>query len=261
MQAIDVHGHFGILDRGDGGLATQLKSGSIEVVRRRAAAADVRLTVISALRALIPYGGDVLGGNEEAREAADAHSDIRFWAVLNPRIQRSYTQVEALLTHPRCRGIKIHPKDHAYDIREHGDEIFGFAADHEAFIIAHTGNPGCFPEDFIPFANGYPDASLILSHLGYSADGALSRQVHALKRAEAGNVYLDTSSKVSISSGLIEWAVAEVGAERLLFGTDTPLNCVACQKARIEYAEISEQGKRAILFENAARLMSEAETA
>ena len=108
MQAIDVHGHFGILDRGDGGLVTQLKSGSVEVVRQRAAAADVRLTVVSALRALIPYGGDVLGGNEEAREAADAHSDIRFWAVLNPRIQKSYTQVEALLAHPRCRGIKIH---------------------------------------------------------------------------------------------------------------------------------------------------------
>jgi predicted TIM-barrel fold metal-dependent hydrolase len=238
-------------------LATQLKSGGIEVVRRRAAAADVHLTVVSALRALIPYGGDVLGGNDEARQAADAHSDIRFWAVLNPRIERSYTQIEALLAHPSCPGIKIHPKDHAYDIRDYGDEVFGFAAGHQVLIIAHTGDPGCFPEDFIPFANSYPDASLILSHLGYSADGALSRQVHALKRAEARNVYLDTSSKVSISSGLIEWAVAEVGEGRLLFGTDTPLNCVACQKARIEYAEISQQAKRAILFENAARLLGE----
>ena len=125
--------------------------------------------------------------------------------------------------------------------------------------MTHSGCPGSFAEDFIGFGNRYPNVPLILAHLGNSVDGNLSRQVCALKRANNGNVYIDTSSAKSINSGLIEWAVSEVGAQHLLFGTDTPLYFAACQKARIEYAEMEEEAKRAILFENAAKLLHEGE--
>ncbi|MCI0559017.1 MAG: amidohydrolase family protein [Nitrososphaera sp.] len=257
MKAIDVHGHFGPYDRGAGGLRDCMLSGSIEVVRRRAHAADICLTVVSATHALMPYGGDVWRGNEDAREVSEQHPDIRFWAVLNPQIRETYKQVESLLTHPRCRGIKIHPFEHTYEIRDYGDEIFEFAASHKALIITHSGCPGSFPEDFIRFTNQYPDVPLIFAHLGNSADGNLSRQVYALKQAKTENVHIDTSSANSIYSGLIEWAVSQVGAQHLLFGTDTPLYFAACQKARIEHAEIDENAKQAILFDNAARLLHE----
>ena len=257
MKAIDIHGHFGTLDQGNAGLVNQMKSEGIEIVRRRAEAADIRLTVVSALSAFNPYGGDVLGGNEEAQEAAENHSDIRFWAVLDPRIRDTYKQVETLLVHPRYKGIKIHPELHTYHIRNYGDEIFAFAASHKAIVLTHTGGPKSFPEEFIPFANRYPEVSLILAHLGNSVDGNFSRQLYALKRAEAGNVYIDTSSIISMNSGLVEWAVSQVGAQRLLFGTDTPLYFAASQKARIEYAEIDEKSKRSILYENATRLLGE----
>ena len=55
---------------------------------------------------------------------------------------------------------------------------------------------------------------------------------------------------------LIEWAVGEIGAERLLFGTDTPLYFTAFQRARIDYAEITLEQKRCILRENAIKLLS-----
>lgn len=58
-------------------------------------------------------------------------------------------------------------------------------------------------------------------------------------------------------SELIEWAVENIGSERTLFGTDTPLYWAASQKARIEMAEICEEGKAAILFRNAAKLLDE----
>ena len=45
-----------------------------------------------------------------------------------------------------------------------------------------------------------------------------------------------------MTSRLIEWAVEQVGAERLLFGTDSPLYFAASQKARIECAEMDEAG-------------------
>ena len=257
MKAIDVHGHFGPYDRGDGGLSDQMMSGSIQVVRSRAKASDICVTVVSATHAFMPHGGDVFRGNEDACEMVEQHSDIRFWAVLHPGIRETYKQVESLLAHPHCKGIKIHPTEHAYEIRDYGDKIFEFAASHKTIIMTHSGCPGSFPEDFIPFTDRYPDVPLILAHLGNSVDGKLSRQIFALKRANNDNVYIDTSSAKSINSGLIEWAVSQIGAQRLLFGTDTPIYFVASQKARIEHAEIDEEAKQAILFKNAAQLLHE----
>ncbi|MCL4853815.1 MAG: amidohydrolase family protein, partial [Bryobacteraceae bacterium] len=69
---------------------------------------------------------------------------------------------------------------------------------------------------------------------------------------------VDTSSASSIYAGLIEWAVQEIGASRILFGTDTPLYSAAAQRRRIEAAEISDADKLAILRENAMRLLKPA---
>jgi uncharacterized protein len=79
--------------------------------------------------------------------------------------------------------------------------------------------------------------------------------VLAGQMSRTGNILIDTSSARSMYSGLIEWAVNEIGADRLVFGTDTSLYFAPAQKARIEYAEIPEEARRAILFGNAAKLL------
>lgn len=147
--------------------------------------------------------------------------------------------------------------NHAYEIRDRGEEIFAFAAQHEAIVMTHCGCPGSFPEEFIPFADRHPRAAVILAHLGNSADGNLARYVQAMQRAAAGNVYADTSSIQSLTSRLIEWAVGQVGADRLLFGSDAPVYFTASQKVRVELADLDEAAKRSILFDNAARLLGE----
>ena len=203
LPAIDVHGHFGSHEDGSRTFVDRLMSAGLDVVQERARAVGIVLTVVSPLRALTPYGGDVQRANEETAVSAEQVPGIRFWAVLDPRRPETVRQVESLLAHPLCKGIKIHPVRHAYEIRAHGDAIFEFAAAHQTVVITHSGDPGSYPEDYLPFANGYPAASLILAHLGNSVDGAVTRQVAAIKRAEAGNVYVDTSSAKSIYPGLI----------------------------------------------------------
>jgi predicted TIM-barrel fold metal-dependent hydrolase len=54
--------------------------------------------------------------------------------------------------------------------------------------------------------------------------------------------------------GLIEWAVQEVGAERVLFGTDTPLYSTTMHGARIDHDDLSNADKRMILRDNALKL-------
>ena len=82
----------------------------------------------------------------------------------------------------------------------------------------------------------------------------MTHQVRAIQQSRKGNVYADTSSARSILPGLIEWAVREVGADRVLFGTDTPLYHTAMQRTRIEHADLSDEVKRQILRDNAVRL-------
>ena len=55
-------------------------------------------------------------------------------------------------------------------------------------------------------------------------------------------------------SSLIEWAVKEIGAEHILYGTDSPLYFAPMQRARIDNAGISDREKRLILHDNAAAI-------
>ncbi len=51
-------------------------------------------------------------------------------------------------------------------------------------------------------------------------------------------IVMPTSSGRSLLPGFIEFAVHEICAERLLFGSDTPIYHVAMQRTRIETADI-----------------------
>jgi predicted TIM-barrel fold metal-dependent hydrolase len=255
MRAIDVHGHFGPYDRGLGTRVDGFMGGTAADVAQRGENCGIEITVMSAIHGLIPYRGNVLQGNADAEASADDHPAIRFWSIIDPRVPESYEQTDRLLAHPRCLGIKIHPHAHQFEIREYGEAIFGFAAARKAVVLTHSGDIGSYPEDFVPFANRYPDVQLILAHLGNSDDGSVIRQVHAIQHGQNGNLWVDTSSSRSMLSGVIESAVDQIGDNRILFGSDTPLYWAGAQKGRIETAEIDESSKQAILYDNAAALL------
>lgn len=257
LAAIDIHGHFGSYDRGLGARVDRFMSATAVEVAQRGANCGISITVMSAIHGLIPYRGNAVLGNADAERVANDHPAIRFWSIIDPRVPASYEQTDRLLAHPRCMGIKIHPHAHEYEIREFGPAIFAFAAERNAVVLTHSGDPGSYPEDLVPFVDQLPNLRLILAHLGNSDDGSVMRQVQAIQQARNGNLYVDTSSARSMFSGLIEWAVEQIGHERILFGTDTPLYWAGAQKARIETAEIGDTAKRAILYGNAAALLHE----
>jgi len=46
---------------------------------------------------------------------------------------------------------------------------------------------------------------------------------------------------MALTSNLIEWAVSEVGAQHILYGTDSPLYFAPMQRARVDNADISDK--------------------
>jgi predicted TIM-barrel fold metal-dependent hydrolase len=254
IPAIDVHGHYGRYVR-SGGLVDELSSGDAAEVVRRARAVNVVLTIVSPLTALLPrFGGDAVAGNVEAARVVAATPGLKQYVVIDPRRPETFAQAEEMLAQPQCVGIKVHPEEHGYPIREHARAIFEFAARHRAVVLTHSSEQNSLAADFVPWADAFPEVRLILAHIGCGHDGDLTHQVRAVQRCRHGNVYADTSSARSIVPGLIEWAVREVGVERVLFGTDTPLYHTAMQRARVEHAEMREAEKRRVLRDNAVAL-------
>lgn len=257
IKAIDVHGHYGSFKNHPHEKICEFRSGSAEEVVHYAQRANIGCTIVSPLTALMPRGGgDTLRGNREAAETVARFGGLLQWVVIDPTKPESYAQASQMLQSEKCAGIKIHPEEHCYPIKEYGDEIFNFAAEQRAVVLAHTGEPNSLPEDFVPFADEYSEMRLILAHLGNGFDGDPTHQVRAIQRAQQNNLYVDTSSANSITPKLIEWAVQEIGAERILFGTDTPLYSAPMQRARIDSADISDDDKRKILRDNAVRLLN-----
>ncbi len=67
------------------------------------------------------------------------------------------------------------------------------------------------------------------------------------------NVHVDTSGSI-VDCGMIETAVAELGAGRILFGTDLPDIDFWGNLGKVTGADITPDEKDMILYRNAARL-------
>lgn len=255
VQAIDVHAHYGLYRQSPYELVNRLMSGDVETVLQRARLANTRLTIVSSLESLTPRcKNDPAQGNEDSVRDITNRDGLLFWVVIDPAKPVTFDQAREMLKNPGCAGIKIHPEEHGYKISEQGRKLFEFAAFHQTVVLTHSGEKNSVPEEFIPFANEFPEMKLILGHLGCGYDNDPGHQVRAIQKSRQGNVFVDTSSASGIMSGLLEWAVKEIGAERILYGTDSPLYFAPMQRARIDQAEIGADDKRKILYQNAEKL-------
>lgn len=255
IAAIDAHGHYGryVRDDGDPLVDDCMSAGSSEVVER-ARACGVAWTIVSPLSGLLPRPrADTVAANEQAFREIPRVPGLLQYVIVNPLQPRTYDQAREMLRAPWCVGIKIHPEEHDYRIADHGRALFRFFEETGAPVMTHSGCPNSLPADFLPFADMHPGVRLLLAHLGNGA-GAGQRadlQVRAIQAARHRNLWVDTSSGRSLIPGLVEWAVRELGADRILFGSDTPLYHVAMQHARIVHANLPDDARRLILRENA----------
>ena len=101
--------------------------------------------------------------------------------------------------------------------------------------------------DFARVVRDYPDLKLICGHLGGGGDWEWT--IKALR--DAPQLYVDTSGSV-IDEGMIEKAVAALGADRLLFACDMTMGGGV---GKILAADISEQDRESIFSGNMRRLL------
>jgi predicted TIM-barrel fold metal-dependent hydrolase len=139
----------------------------------------------------------------------------------------------------------LHPLYHGYSLEEYGDTVFSLASRFRAVVLIHVEKEASY---ILPMADKYPDVTFIVAHLGGEA------YVDAVEFAKHKNVYTDTSGIASSNNLMVEYAYSRIGADRILFGTDT--YSAAFQRGRIEFALIPKEDKQRILRDNAQQLFA-----
>ena len=104
------------------------------------------------------------------------------------------------------------------------------------------------PEDVATLARRFPKVRIIMAHL----TGCGVRGVQAVK--DCPNLVVDTSGAAP-EAGIVEYAVEQLGAERVVYGSDVPIRDFAVAIARITGSQLDAVTQRKILHDNAAALL------
>lgn len=143
------------------------------------------------------------------------------------------------------------------------DPVFQKAVDLEAVIYQHTwiklgGDPPypgggnlpkeSTPQDLVEVAARYPDYPMICGHTG----GNWERGIRAVRASKNVSVGIGGGYP---TRGMVEMAVRELGADRVIYGSDVTGRSFASQLGKVHGAAISEDEKARIFYDNLNRMM------
>ena len=136
------------------------------------------------------------------------------------------------------------------------DPIAEWAVANNVIILQHEwinarGNqPGeSTPFDVVELAQRHPQLQIVCAHTGGNWELGI-RAIRATKNVYCGLAGSDPTS------GYVEMAVRELGAERVIYGSDVGGRSFASQVAKVEGANIAESDKKLILGGNLRRLLT-----
>jgi len=148
------------------------------------------------------------------------------------------------------KGVKLHPHYDGYNVYDK-DLIFPVmekASKERLPVLVHTGTPPMsLPIHIAYVAQRFPEVPIICGHMGL-CDSSYEAPIAA---SIAENIYLDMSA--TNPTVIIEKTVREIGADRIVWGTDTPYLTFESEFFKLLSLNISEENMRKILFDNAMR--------
>lgn len=239
---IDFHAH------------TWVRNDAEQAMAREAKLHGVDRICISGLRTYEPGLDEVRELNDRVYAACRAFPDLYLgFTYVNPlHGQDAMDELQRGLDNGAV-GVKLWVSCHA--VHESVMPIAEFAITHDLPLLQHawhkiTGNlPGeSDPLHVAELANRYPELKLVMAHLG-------GDWRYGLKAArEAPTLLIDTSGSMA-DWGCIERWVSEIGADRIIWGTDMPGIDLLFTLSKVRDADITSEEKRKILGVNAARLL------
>lgn len=200
-------------------------------------------------------GGDSEAGNLVAEQAMAKYPDeVEAYVLIDPNYVDDVER-EARYWHmeKKFKGMKpyfylsrIPYTDPVYaPWWEIGNQLHVYA-----LIDPAMQGDGEYMRQIAELAERYPNVAIFMDHAARSFDVAVAYAKVAKKYA---NVYLQLTY-TTVTLGAIEYLVREVGADKILFGTDSPMRDPRPQFGWLAYANISLEEKKAIFGGNMQRI-------
>jgi predicted TIM-barrel fold metal-dependent hydrolase len=177
------------------------------------------------------------------------------FVYLNPKYpDASLAELDRCVKDGPMVGVKLWVAQHCNTPEV--DRLVERAHELQALVFQHTwlkvmGNFAgeSTPLDFAELAQRHPGMPLVCGHTG----GDWEQGIRAI--APLQNTYADLAGSDPVA-GFTEMAVRELGAERVLYGSDAGGRSFASQLAKVHGADIPEEAKRLIFAENLIRLLA-----
>jgi len=252
MRVIDIHTHPILRQdhRGRAGAEQLIARAKAHGIRHIVVLGDVlafdRSPTVAQLRTI----------NDETHALMRRHPDfVTGFCHLNPTLGARETVREI----ERClalgfRGLKLEIANNAADACMR--PLMEAAQRHQLIVLQHAWSMTKIgersfhtdPEDVATLAARFPGVRIIMAHLtGCGVRGVLAVKPHR-------NVIVDTSGAAP-ETGIVEYAVSELGADRILYGSDAPIRDFGVAIARITGSALDAPTQRKILHDNAAALL------
>lgn len=194
--------------------------------------------------------------NDEVLRAVSRFPDQAFGFVyLNPKhTEASLAELDRCVRDGPMVGVKLWVARHCN--APELDPLVRRAVELKAVVLQHTylKITGNLPEESTPaelaeLARRHRDATFIAAHSGADWEVGL----RAIR--DCPNIFPDLCG-FDPTAGVTEMAVRELGAERVLYGSDAGGRSFASQLAKVFGAAIPEAAKKLILGENLKRLLA-----
>ena len=250
MRIWDLHCHLS----GVPGLTPEER---LEILLRYADRMGIeRLCVYMGMKwAQDPSPEDLVVQNDEVLRAIAKFPDRAFGFVYlsAKHIERSLAELERCVASGPMVGVKLWVAQHC-NVPEI-DPLIARAAQLKAVIFQHTwfktnGNyPGeSTPDDLVELARRFPSVPIICGHTG----GTWELGIRAIR--DQKNLFADLAGS-DPTAGYTEMAVRELGADRVIYGSDCGGRSFASQLAKVHGADIPEAYKQKILCDNLRQLL------
>jgi uncharacterized protein len=155
----------------------------------------------------------------------------------------------------RFRGLEISPAVHGVpltDARTVALVAVAAEAGHPVYVVC-LGRDGCGPQDLAALASMFPHVYFVLGHCGFIGIDVYSLTVIAPYR----NILAETSG---CYTGVARVAVQRLGAERVLLGTEYPLQHPEVELTKLRALKLDETSWQHITWRNACCLLGESNT-